>query len=133
MSDEESSFVILGSTPTPSMEQYNDGHETSITKENGSSISGNMMQSSTQTIKNFSLLNSSLNSPLLSATNIDNLKNDSLVNSIGNNNNQMTQPMEASTASGGDFAEQFLLGEIPAESLKVRINELCCMITIGEM
>lgn len=134
MSDEESSFVILGSTPTPSMEQYNDGHETSITKENGSSngssISANMMQSSTQTIKNFSLLNSSLNSPSLSA-NVDNLKNDSLVNSIGNNNIQMTQPMEASTASGGDFAEQFLLGEIPAESLKVGINELCCVITIG--
>lgn len=121
MSDEESSFVILGSTPTPSMEQYN-GHDSSMTKENGASNTANMMQSSTQTIKNFSLLHSSFNSPSLSATNVDNPKNDSLVNSMGNKDYLVTQPM-ASTASGGDFAEQFLLGEIPVESLKVSSNE----------
>ncbi len=121
MSDDESSFVILGSTPTPSMEQYN-GHENSMTNENRSSITANMMQSSTQTMKNFSLVNSTLsNLPSLSATNTDNSKtNDSLVNPTEIKDNQMTQSiMRASTASGNDFAEQFLMGEIPPDSLKV--------------
>lgn len=113
MSDEESSFVILGSTPTPSMEQYN-GHENSITNETVSSVNhGNMMQSSTQTIKNFSLLHSLS----LSATNGDNPKNDAPVNSMGKRDFQLTQSaMEGSTAS---VAEQFLMGEVPADSLKV--------------
>lgn len=116
MSDDESSFVILGSTPTPSMEQYN-GHE------NSSSITSNMMQSSTQTMKNFSLVNSNslTNSPSLSATKTDSLKaNDSLVNPTVVKDNQMTSSiMRASTTSTNDFAEQFLMGEIPAGSLKV--------------
>lgn len=122
MSDEESSFVILGSTPTPSMEQY-DGLENSTTNEVASSISANMMQSSTQTIKNYSLLHSSLNSPSLSAaTNGDNSTSDSLVNSTINKDFQWTPPvMQSSTASGADFAEQFLMGEIPADSLKVSL------------
>lgn len=132
MSDEESSFVILGSTPTPSMEQY-DGLENSTTNDVASSINANMMQSSTQTIKNYSLLQSSLNSPSLSAaTNGDNSKNDSLVNSTIVKDFQLTPPvMQSSTASGGDFAEQFLMGEIPADSLKVSfvmalvINVIC--------
>lgn len=118
MSDEESSFVILGSTPTPSMEHYN-GHENSIVEKNGSSINSNVMQSSTQTMKNFSLINPSLNSPSLSVTNGDNLKNDSLVNSLGNKDNPLTNSNGVSMASGNDFAEQFLLGEIPADSMKV--------------
>lgn len=113
MSDEESSFVILGSTPTPSMEQYN-GHENSIVPENGSSMTADMMQSSTQTMKNFSLLNSSLNSPSLSASNGDNLKNESLVNSKDFQTSQLIMQ-----ASGADFAEQFLMGEIPVDSMKV--------------
>ncbi|KAG4066977.1 hypothetical protein HA402_007725 [Bradysia odoriphaga] len=122
MSDDESSFVILGSTPTPSMEQYN-GHEHSMAKENGS-ITSNVMQSSTQTMQNFSLVNSLLlNSPSLSAAHADNTNGDSPVNSVaGNEGNPLTQSMmKASTASGNDFAEQFLLGEIPADSLKYNI------------
>lgn len=129
MSDEESSFVILGSTPTPSMEQYT-GHESSTTKENvienGSSIAANMMQS-TQTITNFSLLNPSLNSPSLSTTKKDSYEDyESFRSSV---NYKPTNGLEASTASGGDFAEQFLLGEIPADSLKVSVKYVDTMTT----
>lgn len=130
MSDEESSFVILGSTPTPSMEHYN-GHEDSMVKENGSSINANVMQSSTQTMKNFSLINPSLNSPSLSATNGDNLKNDSLVNSLVNKENQLMNQSGVSSASGNDFAEQFLMGEIPADSMKVSIVTILLKIYIS--
>ncbi|XP_037046614.1 NF-kappa-B essential modulator isoform X2 [Bradysia coprophila] len=122
MSDDESSFVILGSTPTPSMEQYN-GHEHSMAKESGS-ITSNVMQSSTPTMQNFSLVSSLLmNSPSLSAAHTDNLNGDSPVNSVAvNEGNPLTQSMmKAPTASGNDFAEQFLMGEIPADSLKYNI------------
>lgn len=106
--------MILGSSPTPSMEQYN-GHENSMAK---SSITASVMQSSTQTMKTFSLLNT----PSLSASTANiksnNFKNDSLDKSIGNEASQLTHPNEAS-GSGSDFAEQFLMGEIPADSMKV--------------
>lgn len=114
MSDDESSFVILGSTPTPSMEQYN-GHDHSMTNENGS-IASNVMQSSGQTTQNFSLVRS----PPLSIAHADNNVNgDSLGDSASSVNkaNPLVQST-ISTASGNDFAEQFLLGEIPADSLK---------------
>lgn len=116
MSDDESSFVILGSTPTPSMEQYN-GDVHSMTKENGSS---NSMLSSTQTIKTFDTVNSLVTSQLSANKKTDSLKNDSPGNPMENKDKPL-QPsiMSTSTASKADFAEQFLLGEIPADSLKV--------------
>lgn len=121
MSDEES-FVILGSSPTPSMEQYNGDNTSMMTKpnalQNGSLISENMMQSSTQTIQNFSLLNPSSLSLSAHSENA-NLKNDSLVKSLENNDDMQVTNEVVSSASGVDFAEKFLMGEIPADSLKV--------------
>ncbi|KAJ6633002.1 NF-kappa-B essential modulator, partial [Pseudolycoriella hygida] len=118
------SFVILGSTPTPSMEQWSNGeeHDISDSEQNGSSFSSNVMQASKETVKHYSIVD--FNAESLSATNTkakgDNFtKNGSLSYSISNGNSQ--QIMTTSNSSGAAFAERFLLGEIPADLLKSNV------------